>query len=262
MSLLTESTESQVAAVVRYSQKVLLADGAYTNVYVVRYLRASVVPRVVKFDELTPLLDWCERQEQAEALVGSFYLRQSGKILGDLWVGGEPVNSVPFPKQWRMARGCLSISGGRPVVGPRSVFPVKPDGDLLQAGPLLTYKGVSVLLDESDPEGFSSAADQFDSDITAGRYPRAAIGLSSTHIYSVVCDGYGNGKQDLNDAGLNLSELAQLMLDLGAQESLNLDGGGSSTQISGGKLRNNPRGDGAQYERGRGILSAIIFELG
>ncbi|MDB5171096.1 MAG: hypothetical protein JWO35_790 [Candidatus Saccharibacteria bacterium] len=261
MLQLAQIAESTSIAVERSSAEYELADGASTRLHVVSYAREAVIPRLVQFDELTPLLTWCEQAGQLEAIVGSFFLRRSSQLLGDMWIKGQQVDSVPFTAPWNESRGSLSVSAdGVMAVGPRSKFPAQPSGDLLQAGPLLTHKGVSLLLDGDNPEGFSSASDQFDSDITVGRYPRAAIGLSETHIYSVVCDGYGSHEPVTNDAGLSLPELATVMVELGAEESLNLDGGGSSTQISDGVLRNNPRGDGGEYKEGRGILSAIVFE--
>jgi hypothetical protein len=61
-------------------------------------------------------------------------------------------------------------------------------------------------------------------DISA-RNPRTAVGYpdQNTGIFLVV-----DGRQDLS-AGVTLEELGQMMLDLGAKEALNLDGGGSST---------------------------------
>ena len=64
----------------------------------------------------------------------------------------------------------------------------------------------------TDPEGFSARRGQFDSDITAGRYPRARWGSAPGSLIAVACDGRGD-----DDAGLTLSELAQAMIDLGAE---------------------------------------------
>ena len=84
-----------------------------------------------------------------------------------------------------------------------------------------------------DPEGFSAGARQFDSDITAGRYPRAALGIADGTLIAAVCDGRTD-----DDAGLTLDELAEAMIDLGATDAINLDGGGSASLVIGGILRN------------------------
>ena len=92
------------------------------------------------------------------------------------------------------------------------------------------------LRDLHDPEGFVAAAHQFDSDITSGRHPRAALGTSIDELIALVCDGRRTGI----DAGLTLAELAQLMADLRARQAINLDGGGSTALIHHGHLLNRP----------------------
>ena len=41
-------------------------------------------------------------------------------------------------------------------------------------------------VDGQDREGFSAAAQQFDSDITAGRYPRAALAIAGERILAAA----------------------------------------------------------------------------
>lgn len=64
-------------------------------------------------------------------------------------------------------------------------------------------------------------------DVTA--HPRTAIGYSRNgrYLYLVVADG----RQPFYSEGLTLAELARLMISLGAQYAMNLDGGGSSTMV-------------------------------
>jgi exopolysaccharide biosynthesis protein len=138
---------------------------------------------------------------------------------------------------------------------PRDELPEAPRGDLLQAGPLLVRDTKPVYRRARDPEGFRAGAHQFDSDISDGRHPRAALGLADGRIYAVACDG-----RSRHDAGLTLEELAALMAALDCQTALNLDGGGSTSLVSGGRLRNRPRGG---YERpepgGRPVSTALLF---
>ena len=56
--------------------------------------------------------------------------------------------------------------------------------------------------------------------------------------------------------GVNLVELASILLDLGAVQALNLDGGGSSTFFAGGELLNRPSGGRDQRE----VMSAITVQ--
>lgn len=139
-------------------------------------------------------------------------------------------------------------------MGRRCHFPAEPAHSLLQAGPLLVRDGTPQITNE-DTEGFSAASHQFDSDISDGRYPRAAIGTNNKYIWSVVCDG-----RTPNEAGLTLGELAGVMSRLGADDALNLDGGSSSTQISARRLRNRPIGDDGLFVRGRPLYTAIVFK--
>jgi hypothetical protein len=59
--------------------------------------------------------------------------------------------------------------------------------------------------------------------------PRTAIGYSNSgrFVYLVVVDG----RQPFYSEGITLNELADLMVSLGAQYAMNLDGGGSSTMV-------------------------------
>ncbi len=60
-------------------------------------------------------------------------------------------------------------------------------------------------------------------------HPRTAIGYSRNgrYLYLVVVDG----RQSFYSEGITLQDLAMLMISLGAQYAMNLDGGGSSTMV-------------------------------
>lgn len=81
--------------------------------------------------------------------------------------------------------------------------------------------------------------------------PRTAIGMiAPNHYVFVVVDGRNEGYS----RGMTLTELADLMQDLGATEAYNLDGGGSSTMYFMGRVVNNPQGK--NQERG---VSDILY---
>jgi exopolysaccharide biosynthesis protein len=89
--------------------------------------------------------------------------------------------------------------------------------------------------------------------------PRTAIGFSQDgkRMFLLTADG----RQPAFAEGLGLDELANMMVELGAYSALNLDGGGSTTLISGGRLRNRPREEhGIELAGGRPITTAIVFE--
>ena len=97
-----------------------------------------------------------------------------------------------------------------------------------------------------DVEGFSAGSHQFDSDITEGRHPRAAIGLTRRNeVLAVACDGRAD-----DEAGLSMPELAEAMAALGAVQAMNLDGGGSTSLVCGGQAAQRPA-RGARHRAAR-----------
>jgi hypothetical protein len=241
--------------------RLALDDGATTTAYVSRYPLATTALQIRRLPGLTPLAAWCAAHGVAEALVGGFYLRcgdtspdqpLTGSPLGELRIDGTAHAFVPFAHPWGAIRACVSVAGDQVRIARRDELPVEPLGDLLQAGPLLVRDGQPV---SGDDEGFSAGAEQFDSDITAGRHPRAALGCDGQHLLALVCDG-----RDDDEAGLTLGELAGAMAGLGAREAMNLDGGGSASLVCGGALRNTPREEhGMLVPGGRAVATALVF---
>jgi phosphodiester glycosidase len=232
-----------------------LADGAETTVYVSLYSLGMVRLRLVALAEPQPLVTWCDETGVSDAIVGGFFVRPNGRPLGELWQGGARVATTPFLQPWDRERACLRIEDGQVSLGPRSAYPNEPVGDLLQAGPQLVEAGRSLIQPGMDPEGFSRGQAQFDSDITAGRYPRAALGLSGRLLWAVVCDGRSDA-----DCGMTLGEMASFMVELGAERAINLDGGGSTSLVRGGRLVNRPREEhGLDLPAGRPVSTALAL---
>jgi exopolysaccharide biosynthesis protein len=76
-----------------------------------------------------------------------------------------------------------------------------------------------------------------------GQQPRTALGMvSANHFVLVVVDGRSPGYS----RGVTMTEMAQIMADLGCSVAYNLDGGGSSTMYYDGALVNNPLGRGEE----------------
>lgn len=112
----------------------------------------------------------------------------------------------------------------------------------LGAGPMLV-KNKSVFL--------TTKIEEFGSDVAGGRAPRTALGLKPDGgLLLVVVDG-----RQQNSIGMTLLELALFMQELGVQDAMNLDGGGSSEMVLKGKIVNKPS-DGR--ERRVGDALAII----
>jgi len=231
-----------------------LADGRGTTIHVARFDRSRVDARVVVLDPPAPLAGWCEENGVADAIIGGFFIRSHGIPLGVLRVGGKACAFVPFDAPWDRERACLQVNG-KVRFATRDELGDEPEGDVLQAGPLLVRDGRSLVHHGADPEGFSAGARQFDSDITAGRYPRASFGITGGELIAAVCDGRTD-----EDAGLTLDEMAEAMIDLGATDAINLDGGGSASLVIGGVLRNRPREEhGIELAEGRPVSTALAF---
>jgi exopolysaccharide biosynthesis protein len=234
-----------------------LADGEVTTVYAVRYPRRSTRARVVYFPRPERLDVWCRRSGVEEAIVGGFFVRDPYRPLGELWIDGKPVRHEPVDAPYASRRGSVVIDDGDVRILERAAAPAEPRGDLVQAGPLLVLDGQIVFDGDEDREGFSAGAGQFDSDITRGRYPRAALGVSSESLVAVACDG----RRSNVDGGLSMRELAQVLLGLGAESAINLDGGGSTTLVHRGHLLNRPYSSQDQpAPASRRIVSALAFE--
>jgi len=107
--------------------------------------------------------------------------------------------------------------------------------DALGGGPALVSNGeVDVATDE---EVFFGTAIPY-------THPRTAAGITADGTLLLLLV---DGRQPLS-RGVRLEELAATMVDLGAEEALNLDGGGSSSLVVNGKLLNNPAGRGVERE--------------
>jgi hypothetical protein len=235
-----------------------LADGEVTTLYAVRHPRRSTRARVLHFPRPERLDAWCRRNGVEEAVVGGFFLRDPYRPLGELWIDGRPVEHEPVAAPYADRRGSVVIDDGRVRLVERDAAPAEPHGDLVQAGPLLVVDGAIVFDGDRDREGFSAGAGQFDSDITDGRYPRAAVGVSRDSLVAVACDG----RRSNVDGGLSMIELAEVMLELGAESAINLDGGGSTTLVHRGHLLNRPYSSQDQpAPRSRRVVSALAFEL-
>ena len=210
-----------------YTERVALGDDSKTTVHVLRQELRNTAVTVADLGSAKRVTDVCAESggRVVAAMSGGFFAREAGMPLGELWIDGRRRSHVPFPTPWGDVRGSLLLDADGITIDRRNALPARPDGDLLQAGPVLVAGGQTTPDLASDVEGFGAGSGQFDSDITDGRYPRAAIGYDDTYVYAVVVDGRSDG-----DAGMSLTELADFMSErLGVTAALNLDGGGSAT---------------------------------
>jgi len=248
---------AQRRGVRRLSQYELLRfrtrDGGETTVYLIRHPLADTRVSVQLFSEPARLDHWCRAEGVNEALVAGFFVRDPYRPLGEVRLAGAAVAHEPVEEPWTAVRSCVHISD-RVRLAPLGELP--DGGDLVQAGPLLVRDGRS-LMDGEDREGFSAGSAQFDSDITAERHPRCALGVGEDELLAVCCDGRRSGV----DAGLDLGELARLLVSFGAREAINLDGGGSATLVHRGHLLNRPYSNHDQpAPESRPVVTALLFE--
>ncbi len=83
------------------------------------------------------------------------------------------------------------------------------------------------------------------------RHPRtAAAKLKDGKFLLITVDG----RQPETSVGMNLQELAEFLLELGATDAMNLDGGGSTTMFVGGKVVNRPSDKEGERKVGDAIL--------
>jgi hypothetical protein len=231
------------------------ANREETTVYLVRHPRRGTRLTLRCFPEPTRLDHWCAAHGHPEAIVAGFFVRDPYRPLGEVRIGGDAVLHEPIAAPWGPRRACVHVDGSVRLA-PRAELPADPPGDLVQAGPMLVRDG-RPLTDGEDREGFSSGAAQFDSDITDGRHPRCALGVGEDELLAVCCDGRRSGV----DAGLDMSELARLLVSFGATDAINLDGGGSATLVHRGHLLNRPYSEVDQpAPESRPIVTALFFE--
>ncbi len=74
----------------------------------------------------------------------------------------------------------------------------------------------------------SGEEESFRADVLQGRAPRTAIGITAQGQLLLVTV---NGRQPNISVGMTLAELGRLLIELGAVQGMNLDGGGSTTMV-------------------------------
>lgn len=136
----------------------------------------------------------------------------------------------------------LPNAQGKPAPLPDSAWGAfLPIEDAIAAGPSLLREGrIDIPVDE----------EVFFHTTIPDVHPRSAAGRDADgRLLLMVVDG-----RQGDSRGVTLEELARLMLEFGAEEALNLDGGGSSTFVVRDALLNMPAGGTYQRE----VVSGIV----
>jgi exopolysaccharide biosynthesis protein len=133
------------------------------------------------------------------------------------WVKTHVHKGVRVNFAWRLS----SIESGADIDWMRAY-------SMLGGGPQLIKAGKVAITDKQEKMAPGFATD---------RHPRTAIAkLESGKLLLVTVDG----RQPGVSAGMTLEMLAELLLEFGAVEAMNLDGGGSTTMIIHNKVVNKP----------------------
>lgn len=147
---------------------------------------------------------------------------------------GFVISAVGKARQWVTA----NLRKGSKVAFSWSLRPFEPNlvneekwrraYSIVGGGPQLIKAGKVEIIDKQEKMSPTFRTD---------RHPRTAIGrLASGRLVLITVDGRQAGVS----AGMSLDMLAELLLELGAVEAINLDGGGSTTMVVRNKLLNRP----------------------
>jgi exopolysaccharide biosynthesis protein len=86
------------------------------------------------------------------------------------------------------------------------------------------------------------------------RHPRTAVAKMKDGKFLMITV---DGRQPGVSVGMNLNELAEYLLSLGAVDAMNLDGGGSTTMFLDGKVVNTPSDKEGERKVGDAILVTL-----
>lgn len=152
-----------------------------------------------------------EEEHVIAAVNGDFYYTVTGEPIGIVYKDGRAVKEKHDSK-WNFF-GVLK--DGTPIIGDGKRYDeVKGDLEEALGGNAILVKDGKIY--ETPPIG-------------AYREPRTAVGIKEDGtVFFVAIDG----RQEPYSAGISIKDLATLMIDMGAVQALNIDGGGSTTFVS------------------------------
>ncbi|MET9656175.1 phosphodiester glycosidase family protein [Streptomyces sp. NPDC006510] len=165
---------------------------------------------------------------------------------GEIPRTGSTLTGVGEGADWlrRHARQGLPVGRRTSVTDSSGRNILAPGASVLGAGPALLRGGRTWI---------NAAANGFTGDTSTERQPRTAVGIKADGTLLLVAfDG-----RSPTSAGVTLGEAAALLRDLGAADAINLDGGGSTTMVVNGRLRNRPRGAEGAPVRERAVADAL-----
>jgi exopolysaccharide biosynthesis protein len=137
-----------------------------------------------------------------------------------------------------------------------SVFEAGPAVSVVNAGPTLVRDGAPVHADAQEGWSMLTLADpahrNLMHDWITRRNPRTAIGVRRDGVILLIAV---DGHRHAESVGLSIEELRRVAAYLGAQDAVNLDGGGSTAMVLKGRLANHPSDAAGE----RKVGDAIVF---
>lgn len=158
---------------------------------------------------------------------GSSRIPENGLVLSATGTARDWIlKNLKVGKQIKIHRQLISVEDNSKFKIQNSKWQMAED--IVGGGPQLIKNGMIeiTLAQEKIAESFSTT-----------RHPRTAIAkLKDGKILLAAVDG----RQPNISVGMSLNELANLLLEFGAVEAINLDGGGSTTMVLENKIVNKP----------------------
>lgn len=161
--------------------------------------------------------DFGKEAKAIAAINGTFFDVKNGGAVDFIRSNGEVINENRLEEDHSRARhqkAAIVLEKGKLQISKwdqTEDWEKKIKGeDVMVSGPLLIFNKKTELLDSGA--------------FTKSRHPRAAVAVVKNKVLLITVDG-----RDQNSAGMNLYELTKIMKWLGADDGINLDGGGSTT---------------------------------
>lgn len=163
--------------------------------------------------------------------------------------GGQTLVGIGSGVAWLRKHGApgrtLTVSSR--VTDPEGQLVETSGASVLGAGPALVRRGRTWTNDAAN--GMSPGAGR-------SRAPRTVVGVRGDGaLLLVVFDGRRSGVSE----GVSLTEAADILVSMGAEDAMNLDGGGSSTMVVQDRVCNSPSDAGTTDEdRQREVSNALV----
>jgi muramoyltetrapeptide carboxypeptidase len=174
--------------------------------------------------------------------------RGSAAIPADGWVLSLGAERVLLDGERLRAGGAIALvarlcpAGGAPESCAAVDAAWAEAADALAGGPLLLQGGVPLA---------DAAVESFSRVFALARHPRTALGVRADGTLLLLTV---DGREAGHSVGMSLPELSALLRELGAVDAINLDGGGSTTMVVGGRTVNRPSDAGGERETADALL--------